>query len=148
MKCFNGQRIIKALLCGLLLSLAAGCSESPEQAYYRMVAAAKMGHKEAFLEGFTPDSRKLIEALLELSELYSLRQRDPYRLLVHTDVIETERAEPERVPGQQELREVALLTVQVGRSRRKIKMVKFDRSWKIDAFELESFWEDRSNFRF
>ena len=142
------NRIVVLAAMGLLFVVTVGCSESPEKAYYRMVAAAKLGHKEAFLEAFTPESRQVIGALLELSELYSLRQHEPYRLLVHTDVVSVERGEPERAEGQREPRDVAFVVVQVGSSRRKIKMVQVDGEWKIDAFDLESFWETRSNFRF
>jgi hypothetical protein len=132
----------------LLAALVAGCSKTPTDTYYEMVAAAKMGDRETFLNTFTAESRSLIEALLELSDVYGLKRNDPYELLVHTDVAGEEPGEPEPVPGMQEPREVAYVVVQMKNRRRKIKMIKVDGEWKIDAFDLEKFWEKRANFSY
>ena len=144
----GGRRLIVAmLLLAATLSLGA-CGKSPTGTYYDMIAAAKLGDRETFLTAFTEDSRHLIEALLELSDIYGLKRRDPYELLVHTEVVSEEPGEPEKKPGMKEAREVTILTVQVGHRRRKIKMVQVDGEWKIDAFDLEKFWQKRANFRF
>lgn len=133
---------------GLSAAIAVGCASKPTDTYYEMVAAAKMGDRETFLNTFTPESRSLIEALLELSDIYGLKRNDPYELLVHTDVAGEEPGEPEPVPGVEEPREVAYVIVQMKNRRRKIKMVKVDGDWKIDAFDLEKFWEKRANFSY
>lgn len=140
------KRVIVSL--AVLATVVAGCASSPTDTYYEMVAAAKMGDRETFLDTFTPDSRSLIEALLELSDIYGLKRNDPYELLVHTDVAGEEPGEPEPVPGLEEPREVAYVIVQMKNRRRKIKMVKVDGDWKIDAFDLEKFWEKRANFSY
>ena len=136
------------LVLGCLTCLAVACSKGPTDTYYQMVAAAKMGDRDTFLQTFTDDSRHLIEALIELSEIYGLQRNDPYRLLVHTEVISEEEAEPERVTGIKEPCEAVNLVVKVKHRQRKIKMVKVDGEWRIDAFGLESFWQKRANFRF
>jgi len=138
------------IVAGLALAaaVAAGCSKTPTDAYYEMVAAAKMGDRETFLNAFTTESRSLIEALLELSDVYGLKRNDPYELLVHTEVSGEEPGDPAPVPGMEEPREVAYVVVQLQNRRRKIKMIQVDGDWKIDAFDLEKFWEKRANFSY
>lgn len=134
------------LAVGLALS---ACSSSPSDAYTRMVAAAKMDDRETFLSSFTEDSRHLIDALLELNDAYGPRTADPYRLLVYTEVVGEEMGEPEPVPHESSAqRDVAFVTVAVRKKKRRIKMVKEDGEWRIDALALEAFWSDRKNFRF
>ncbi len=132
----------------LLALLATSCGKTATDTYYEMVTAAKMGDREAFLSAFTENSQHLIQALLDLSDIYGLKRNDPYQLLVHTEVVSEEPGEPEKIPGAEEPREVAIVTVKVRHRRRKVKMVKVDGDWKIDAFDLEKFWEKRSNFKF
>lgn len=144
----GGARVVAAALLVCAALLVSSCGKSATDTYYDMVAAAKLGDRETFLKGFTEDSRHLIEALLELSDVYGLKRRHPYSLLVYTDVVAEDRGEPDKKPGMEEAREVAILTVQMRSRRRKIKMVQVDGAWQIDAFDLENFWETRANFRF
>lgn len=141
-----------AIFAALVLATAAasGCSRTPTDTYYEMVAAAKMGDRETFLSAFTDDSRKLIQALLELSDIYGLKKNDPYELLIRTEVLAEEPGEPEKLSSSQagEPLEVAFVVVQLKHRKRRIKMMKIDGDWKIDAFDLEKFWEKKANFSF
>jgi len=152
-----GVLLVGVALVGLLtangcrlVSLVSGVFEGPTDVYYRMVAAAKMGDRETFLETFTSDSRSVIDALLKLSDIYGAQRNSPYELLVATEVLGEEPGPPEKVAGKAEPAETAILTVQAGRhGKRLVKMLKTDEGWKIDALDLERFWDaKRSNFRF
>lgn len=144
------RALVWALALACLALAAAGCSQSPQDAYYEMVAAAKMGDQDGFLEAFTAESRPLVEALLKLSDIYGLERTSPYTLLVHTEVLEVEEPPADTEKAATDDRPVAVIVVRVGKTgRRRIKMVKEEGAWRIDALDLERFWqEDRTNFRF
>jgi len=140
----------KTLIVTLTIALmTVACSSSPTDAYNRMVAAAQLDDRESFVESFTENSRHLVAASLALSDDYGPKKSAPYRMLVHTEVLDEESGEAEAVPGKSgEERDVAYIVVQVAQGKRRIKMVKEDGDWRIDALDLEAFWADRKNFRF
>ncbi len=129
--------LVVAALCG-------GCGKTPTETYQHMVAAAKLGDTETFLNHFTKESKSLIEALIRLSETYGFERNSPYRLLVMDRVLSEEMGEEPLRDGQK--RRTATLLVQSGQKRRKIKMVEVDGKWLIDAVDLEQFWLERKNF--
>jgi hypothetical protein len=125
----------KLLVLLIVAALAAGGywlydryyrSGSPSDAYLRMINAARLGDEEAFLDGFTDDSSRLVKALIALSRSYEVVREDPYQRLVFSEVVS------EQVDGER-----ALLVTQENRKMREIHMVRVDGEWKIDAFELE-----------
>lgn len=128
----------KLLVLLLIAALAAGGwwawdhwfrAGSPSDAYRRMVNAARLGDEDAFLEGFTEESRPLIKALIALSRDYDVVQEDPYERIVLADVV------AETVDGDR-----ATLVIEQGRKTRDLRMKKVDGRWQIDAFELETDW--------
>ena len=148
-------RPLFALLALLtLLVVFPGCSESPEEAYNRLVFHAKMGNEKAFLNGFTPKSKRMMKTLLALRRTYSdfvPQDADPYLALVLETVenVEVTEREIQVEDGIEKVeRKVATLTVTDGEIKRQIVMIEFDEGWKIDALELQEFWaEDNKRFR-
>ena len=138
-------------LLALLLLGSAGCKEKPEDAYNRMVFYAKMGNEEAFLNGFTKSSAKLVKALIALRRTYGdqvSKEADPLLSLVLDEIqeVEIEKKEFEGEGVDKIERRVATLTVAKGKVKRKIRMIEFDDGWKIDALDLQELWKDRKNF--
>ncbi len=141
--------------CAMLVAvLGSGCGEKPEAAYNRIVFHAKMGNEEAFLEGFTEESRRLIRTLLALRRTYGdlvSRDADPYLSLVLEEIesVDVEEKEMQAEDGVEMVeRKVAVLTVTDGQIRRKIRMIQFEDGWKIDALDLQKMWaDDRKTFR-
>ena len=99
---------------------------SPRDSYARTVNSARLGDEDAFLDGFTAESRPLMQALLALSRNYPFVQEDPYRKLVHADVIDVQ------VDGDR-----AELLVQDRNRELTIPLVLEEGAWRVDAFALE-----------
>ena len=145
------KRLLLGGLVGLLL-VSAGCKDKPEDAYNRMVFYAKLGNEEAFLNGFTKSSAKLVKALIALRRTYGdqvSKEADPLLSLVLDEVqeVEIEKKEFEGEGVDKIERRVATLTVAKGKLKRKIRMIEFDDGWKIDALDLQELWKDRKNFQ-
>jgi len=114
----------------LALTLAACGGDGPKQVYYGMATAAEFGDLETFLEGFTKESRQIVEAQLSLSDAYGLKD-NPVSLLVFAAVEEVEENGDE-----------AILTVSRGTTKKRILMVNVpDVGWRIDAKKLTEFWD-------
>ena len=112
--------------------------EVSTEAYVDMTTSAMMGDREGFLDGFTGDSRALVESIIGLSEAYGLQEANPYELLVFDSVDGEEIAENG---------ETAVLTVRTRSRSRKILMVKDDGEWRIDTKKLETFWDEERKRR-
>ena len=137
----------------VLTVLGTGCGEKPEDAYSRLVFHARMGNEEAFLEGFTEQSRPLIKTLLALRRTYGDvvdTDSDPYMALVLEEVAEVSIEEKEiELPGSTdtELRKVATLRVTDGQIYREIIMIEYEDGWKIDALHLQKIWAENPKRR-
>ncbi|MFT7623891.1 MAG: hypothetical protein ACI9WU_003076 [Myxococcota bacterium] len=137
----------------LALLIFGGCKDEPKEAYERLVFHARMNNETAFLEGFTPQSRRIIKSLLELRRTYGdlvQRDADPYLSLVLEDVedVEIESIERASPDGKGMIdTKMATLTVTDGKIIRKIQMIETEEGWKIDALDLQTFWsENRQAF--
>ncbi len=130
------NQLATSLMALAAVATLAACGEGPKEAYYGMATSAEMGDREGFLQGFTAESRPLIEAQISLSEGYGLRRDDPIKQLVFKSVVQVEMADGE-----------AILHVSRGTRKAKILMVETDDGWKIDTKKLASFWEDPNNRR-
>ncbi|MCC6622849.1 MAG: hypothetical protein IT385_16430 [Deltaproteobacteria bacterium] len=116
----------------LALALAACGGEGPKQVYYGMATAAEFGDLDTFLEGFTKESKQIVQAQLSLSDAYGLKSDNPVSLLVFSAVEEVEEKDDQ-----------AILTVTRGTVRKRILMVNVPEvGWRIDAKKLADFWED------
>ena len=131
----------KVLIAVLLLALiGAGVwayfhffhQEDVRAVYQRVVASAMLGDEEAFLEGFTKESRPIVGALMDLSRTQDPRvsQSHPYYYLV------TEQIEDVQVDGK-----TALLTLKRAHDKSvgtaySVEMVKVEEGWKIDALSF------------
>lgn len=113
--------------------LATACSQSPTEAYTEMSTSALLGDRDGFLDGFTKDSRKLVKALISLSEAYGFRKQNPFELLVF-DAVEREEVSED---GKK-----AVLFVRTKNRKRKVLMVLEDDAWRIDTQELASYWKE------
>jgi hypothetical protein len=92
-----------------------------------MLAAARVGDEDTFIEGFTKESGMLIRAYLALSRSYEQVSDAPYRDLVRGNVLEVV------VDGDK-----ATVSLEVGRRTIDVPMVVEDNTWKVDGFALES----------
>lgn len=141
----NRTRRLAVLLIGFI-ALHAGCSDEPREAYERVVFHAKMGNEEAFIQGFTEDSQRLIRTLLALRRTYGdlvSTNADPYLSIVFEEVEDVETSEEEFHDGVDKVtRDVAILTVTNGQVRNQIKMIEFEDGWKIDALYLQKHWQE------
>jgi hypothetical protein len=146
------------LLLLLLLLCCGGCkSDTPEEAYNRLVFNARMGNEEAFIGAFTEKSQRLIRTLLALRRAYGdmvETDADPYLSLVLEEVTDVEIEDREMKEFNDEgesvtvERAVATLTVTDGNIERKLLMIETEEGWRIDALMLQSLWsDDRKNFR-
>ena len=148
--------IARWTMLAALLAVAGGCGEKPEEAYNRLIFNAKMGNEAAFLECFTKDSRPLVRTMIALRRTYPdfiSDSADPYLSLVLeevTDVEITERSDDvKKEDGSLEkvTRKVAMLTISDGQgTRRKVRMVRYDDGWKLDALDLQKLWLTPENF--
>ncbi|MCK6686075.1 MAG: hypothetical protein L6R30_27095, partial [Thermoanaerobaculia bacterium] len=106
--------------------------DGPKQVYYGMATAAEFGDLDTFLEGFTKESKQIVQAQLSLSDAYGLKADNPVSLLVFSAVEDVEEKDDE-----------AILTVTRGTVRKRILMVNVPEvGWRIDAKRLAEFWED------
>lgn len=116
---------------GMLIGLGACSEPDPLSVYYSMATAAEFGDREGFLAGMTDDSRRLVEAQLNLSEAYGLRNENPVTMLVFPEV--------QRVWEEDDR---AYLEVARGNTRRRLVMVKTEEgAWRLDVKVLAEFWE-------
>lgn len=89
--------LVVLLLCGGVFAYWKWrIDEQPEDALLRTAAAAMLGDQDAFLQGFTEDSRGLVGAVLNLSRGEDLAKspRHPYYYLVTENIVATERDSP------------------------------------------------------
>ncbi len=106
--------------------------------YLQTVSAAMLGDEDGFLDGFTPESRPVLAALLRLSRTRDprLASTHPYYYLV-TEQIESV-GEPQKGPDGKE--EVWLTLKRAGDrgvgTEYSVRMVEIDRAWKIDALSF------------
>ena len=114
----------------LMLFLVA-CDTSPTEVYVDMTTSAMFGDRDGFLAGFTKDSKKLVKALISLSEAYSFHDENPYEMLVFETVISEKIGDDD---------ETAILKVKTGAAKAKILMVKEDDQWRIDIDRLHAYW--------
>lgn len=128
------KKLIVSILVLLLLAGAAFVYmkyfyvEDPRDAFLRTASAAMLGDEEAFLGGFTPDSKPLIAGLLSLSRGDDVRTstRHPYHHLV------TENVESTEVDGDRAWVRVRPMGA-AAKPPYDIPLVRDGNSWKIDA---------------
>ncbi|MFO0746526.1 MAG: hypothetical protein U1F43_12755 [Myxococcota bacterium] len=114
----------------LALGLAACGSNGPKQVYYGMATAAEFGDLDTFLNGFTKESKQIVQAQLSLSGAYGLKSEDPVAMLVFPAVESVEEKDDK-----------AILTVSRGSVKKRLLMVNVpDVGWRIDAKQLAEFW--------
>jgi hypothetical protein len=129
----------------VILGFLAGCGQSPADTYVNMSTAARLGDREAFLTGFTEDSRKIVKGLASLSEAYGFHESDPYRKFVFAKVVKDETLGEGEKTGKYTCPDsCAVLTVQgEGKSKGKkvkILMLKKEDGWRIDLAAQQEFW--------
>ena len=113
---------------------------------------ARAGNEPAFLEGFTTESRRLIQTLIALRKAYGDlvdSRADPYLSIVLETVVSAEvEKKSVAVEGSTETveRDVATLVVTDGKIQRTLHMVRLDDGWKIDALDLQQLWQDKKQF--
>lgn len=114
----------------MAVGLAACGAPGPKQVYYGMATAAEFGDLETFLNGFTKESKQIVQAQMSLSGAYGLKSEDPVAMLVFPAVEEVEVKDDK-----------AILTVSRGSTRKRLLMVNVpDVGWRIDAKQLADFW--------
>jgi hypothetical protein len=125
------------------VGVLAACGQSPSDTYINMAAAARLGDREAFLNGFTEDSRKIVKGLASLSEAYGLRESDPYQKFVFDRVVKEETFGEGEKSGKYKCDDsCAVVTVQRKGKGKKVKilMLKKDEGWRIDLAAQQDFW--------
>lgn len=100
---------------------------SPRESFEQMMAAAAVGDRERFVEGFTKESGRLMDAFVTLAETYDEVADAPYRNLVGASV------EAERVAKDGK----AFVAVKWGNRDFEVPFVLEDGEWKLDGFALE-----------
>ena len=139
--------ILPALLLVMALGACGKSEQSAQEAYERLVFHARTGNELAFLNGFTPQSQRLIRALLSLRRTYGDlvdADADPYRALI-LDVVDSVTVEERTVTNTENESvevSVATLTVTNGDYKRQIQMIETEEGWKLDALELQAFWAE------
>lgn len=137
----------KLLIVCLLALVVAGATwaylrflhkTSPGDVYLTTASAAMLGDEETFLSGFTPASRPILSALMELN-----RSRDPRTSSTHPYYfLVTEQVEDvgEPQPGADGQREVWLTLKRAGDkatgTEYSVRMVALDEGWRIDALSF------------
>lgn len=131
----------KLILSILLLALLGGAAwaywkflyvEAPEKAFLRTVSAAMLGDEQAFLEGFTEESRPLVAGLLALSRGDDLRasNRHPYYYLV------SENLEGVEVEGDRAWVKLRRMGDAGSKAKYDVPLVRAGNSWRIDALQF------------
>jgi hypothetical protein len=131
----------KILVTLLVLALVGGAVwawyrflyvQDPRDAYLAIVSAAMLGDEEAFLDGFTPDSKPLVGGLLALSRGDDVRRssRHPYYYLV------SEQVESVEVEGDRAWVKLRRMGDQGSRARYDVPLVRDGHTWKIDALRF------------
>ncbi len=102
--------------------------EDPREAFLRTASSAMLGDEDAFLSGFTDESRPLVSAQLALSRSDDVKTstRHPYYYLVTEDVVSVD------VQGEQAWVKLKRTGDQSG-SKYDVPMARIGPSWKIDA---------------
>ena len=139
------NRILIALLAA---SFLAACGQSPTDTYVNMSTAARLGDREAFLAGFTEDSRRIVKGLTSLSEAYGFKESDPYTKFVFDKVIKEEKFGEGEDAGSYTC-DVPCAVITVERSGKsgkkggqtKILMLETDDGYLIDLAAQEEFWK-------
>ncbi|HAN32058.1 MAG TPA: hypothetical protein DCQ06_10715 [Myxococcales bacterium] len=135
------KKLLVTLLLGALIAGGAWAyfhyihRASPQDAYLTTVSAAMLGDTDTFVQGFTPASRPVLAALMQISRSQDPRSNlnHPYYYLV-TEQIE-EVGEPQSgADGQTEV----WLTLKRAGDRAtgtaySLRMVELDEGWRIDA---------------
>ena len=123
-----------------------GCGQTPTETYVNMSTAAHLGDREAFLSGFTEDSRRIVKGLTSLSEAYGFKESDPYTKFVFDRVLKEETYGEGEDAGRYTC-EVACAVLTVERSGKnkgsetQLLMLKTDDGYQIDLAAQEDFWK-------
>ena len=122
------------------------CGQSPTDTYVNMSTAAHLGDREAFLEGFTEDSRRIVKGLTSLSEAYGFKESDPYTKFVFDKVLKEETfGEGDKAGSYTCEVPCAVLTVERSGKKKgsqtKLLMLKTDDGYQIDLAAQEDFWK-------
>ena len=127
-------------------SLSVACGQSPTDTYVNMSTAAHLGDREAFLSGFTEDSRRIVKGLTSLSEAYGFKESDPYTKFVFDKVLKEEKyGEGEKAGSYTCEVPCAVLTVErsrKGKARQtQLLMLDTEDGYQIDLAAQEDFWK-------
>ena len=130
----------------LAMTFCTACGQSPTDTYVNMSTAAHLGDREAFLEGFTEDSRRIVKGLTSLSEAYGFKESDPYTKFVFDKVLKEEKyGEGEKAGSYTCEVPCAVLTVErsgKGKARQtKLLMLETEEGYQIDLAAQEDFWK-------
>ena len=106
--------------------------EDVGKVYLRVVSSAMLGDEEAFLDGFTKESRPIIGALMRLSRTHDprLSQSHPYYFLV------TEQIEDVEVDGEEAWLKLKRAGDRGVGTAYSVHMVKREGTWKVDALSF------------
>jgi hypothetical protein len=131
----------KIIIAVLLVALLAGGAyayyrflyvRDARDVYLSIVSAAMLGDEEAFLDGFTKESKPLVGGLLALSRGDDARKssRHPYYYLV------TENIESVEVEGDKAWVKLRRASDQGSQAKYDVPLVRDGNSWKIDALQF------------
>lgn len=89
--------VLALMIGGLFVAWKLLVDEPPDKCVLRTAAAAMLGDEQAFLEGFTDDSRPLVATVLALSrgEDMGKSPRHPYYFLATENIVSIERDAPD-----------------------------------------------------
>ena len=137
--------IRKLLLTLVAASFLVACGQSPTDTYVNMSTAARLGDREAFLAGFTEDSKRIVKGLTSLSEAYGFKESDPYTKFVFDKVLKEEKfGEGEEVGGYTCDVPCAVITVERSGKKggqTKLLMLETEDGYRIDLSAQEEFWK-------
>lgn len=125
------KKVNYLILCFVFLFLLSSCGDSPSEVYIKMINAAKKGDMEKFLNGFTEESKPIIQSLIYLSQVYGISKKEPITLLTEGEVL-----------YEEIIKDKAYLTIKLPNIKKRLLMKKYKGKWKIDIFELEKFFNE------
>jgi hypothetical protein len=132
------------LAVGMLL--LGGCGQGPTDTYLNMTTAAQLGDRDGFLEGFTPNSRKIVKGMSSLSEAYGFEKANPFKNFVFDRVVKEETyGEGEKIGSYVCAKACAVLSVEAAKGKQRgvqILMLETDEGWRIDLAEQQDFWKE------